>query len=204
MGHADGPLDYPPPAFLPDPRSGRFDDPQKEYRTLYCARHQRVALREALQQFRHSTATLSRLKSLFGDRGIRPPRVPDDWRSAHVLAPARIRLAPGSGLASYEDPGQLRLVEEGFAESLESHAVLSLDIPALRSKNRAVSQLLGRFFYERGHGGIVFQTGLPPGGVCVALFEGRAWLEPAGSPRSLTEAFPALRTVCKELALALS
>ena len=47
VGHVAGPLDYPPAAYLPDPRSGRFDDPLKEYRTLYCARHQSVALLEA-------------------------------------------------------------------------------------------------------------------------------------------------------------
>ena len=82
MGHVARPLHYPPAVYLPDPRSGRFDDSLKEYRTLYCARHQIVALRETLQEFRHSTETLSKLKSVYGAVGVPPAKVPDDWRAA--------------------------------------------------------------------------------------------------------------------------
>ncbi len=108
VGHVAGPYDYPPATYLPDPRSGRFDDPLKEYRTLYCARHQSVALRESLQEFRHSSETLSKLKAVYGASGVPRAKVPADWRAAHVLAPARIRLAPGTELVGYEDPGLLR------------------------------------------------------------------------------------------------
>ena len=204
MGHVAGPLDYPPAAYLSDPRSGRFDDALKEYRTLYCARHQSVALREALQEFRHSTETLLKLKSVYGAVGVAPARVPDDWRAAHVLAPARVRLAPGSELVGYEDPGLLRTLEEGFAEFLDSQNVTSLDIPALRSKDRIVSQLFGRFLYIQGYAGIVFESGIPPGGPCVALFEGRAWLESRGPERLLDAPLPTLRAVCREFDLELS
>jgi hypothetical protein len=208
VGHIARPVDYPPAAYLPDPRSGRFDDPLKEYRTLYCARHQSVALRESLQQFRHSTETLSKLKSVYGAVygavGVPPAKVPDDWRAAHVLAPARIRLAPGSELVGYEEPGLLRTLEEGFAEFLDSQKITSLDIPALRSKDRIVSQLFGRFLYSQGYAGIVFESGIPPGGASVALFEGRAWLEATGPARPLSASLSTLRTVCGEFGLALS
>ena len=149
MGQVAGPLEYAPAAYLPDPRSGRFDDPLKEYRTLYCARHQSVALRESLQEFRHSTETLSRLGSVYGALGVPPATVPDDWRAAHVLAPARVRLASGAELVGYEEPGLLRALEEGFAELLDAQKITSLDIPALRSKDRIVSQLFGRFLYRQ-------------------------------------------------------
>lgn len=204
MGPAAAPLDYPPAAYLPDPRSGRFDDPLKEYRTLYCARHQSVALRESLQEFRHSTETLSKLKSVYSASDMPAAKVPDDWRATRVLAPARIRLAPGTELVGYEEPGLLRTLEEGFAEFLDSQKITSLDIPALRSKDRIVSQLFGRFLYSQGYAGIVFESGIPPGGPCVTLFEGRAWLEANGAERSLAESLPALRTVCRELGLLLS
>lgn len=204
MGHVARPLHYPPAVYLPDPRSGRFDDSLKEYRILYCARHQIVALRETLQEFRHSTETLSKLKSVYGAVGVPPAKVPDDWRAAHVLAPARIRLAPGSELVGYEEPGLLRTLEEGFAEFLNSQNITSLDIPALRSQDRIVSQLFGRFLYSQGCAGIVFESGIPPGGACVALFEGRAWLQAAGPERPLTKSLATLRTVCGEFGLALS
>lgn len=203
VGHVARPLDYQPTAYLPDPRTGRFDDPLREYRTLYCARHQSVALRESLQQFRHSTETLSKLKAIYGAAGIPPAKVPDDWRATHVLAPARIQHTRGMGLVGYEEPGLLRTLEEGFAEFLDSRKVKSLDIPLLRSKDRIVSQLFGRFLYSQGYAGIVFESGIPPGGACVALFERRARLRGRGPVRPLDAPLPALQTVCKELGLIL-
>ena len=104
----------------------------------------------------------------------------------------------------YEEPGLLRTLEGGFAEFLGLQNIASLDIPALRSKDRLVSQLFGRSFYSQGYAGIVFKSGIPPGGLCVALFEGRAWLEPNGPERPLAESLPMLRIVCEELGLLLS
>ena len=95
VGHVAGPLEYPPNIYLPDPRSGRFDDPLKEYRTLYCARYQSVALRETLQQFRRTTASLSKLKQLLAEAVLPPVGVPRGWRAKRVLAPAHIRLIAG-------------------------------------------------------------------------------------------------------------
>ena len=46
-------------------------------------------------------------------------------------------------------------------------------------------------------------SSVPPGGVCVALFEKRGHLESAGRARPLTEPLPALRTVAAEFKLAL-
>ncbi len=204
MGQVAGPLEYPPVVHLPDPRTGRFDDPLQKYRTLYCARYQTIALRESLQHFRHGTDTLAKLKSVYGSAGIPQAKVPNDWRAAHVLAPARIRLAPGSQLVEYEDPDLLRSLQEGFAEFLDSEKITTLDIPALRSKDRIVSQLFGRFLYSRDYAGIVFESAIPPGGSCVALFEGRARLEAAGPARALAESLPSLRAVCGEFGLALT
>ena len=107
------------------------------------------------------------------------------------------------GLVGYEEPGLLRTLEEGFAEFLDSRKVKSLDIPVLRSKDRIVSQLFGRFLHSQGYAGIVFESGIPPGGACLALFERRARLRRRGSVRPLDAPLPALRSVCKELGLVL-
>jgi hypothetical protein len=146
---------------------------------------------------------LARLKSVYGD-SIPPARVPDDWRAKRVLVPAVIRLEREAGLADYEKPGLLRTLEKGFAEFLSSHEISSLDIPELRSKDRSVSQLFGRFLFDQGCAGIAFESSIPPGGTCIALFEGRARLRPGGPKRSLAASFPALRKVCAELDLELS
>lgn len=203
VGHVAGPLDFPPPAFIPDPPAGRFDDPTKRYRTLYCSRFQSIALRESLQHFRIGSETRARGARAFGGK-VPAARVPDGWRAQRVLAPARVRLAAGGELARYEDPDLLRGLEEAFADFLAERGVEHLDIPALRSKDRTTSQLLGRFLYERGYAGVVFESALPPGGACGALFEGRAWLEPAGVARPLTISFYSLRSVAKEFELELS
>ena len=127
--------------------------------------------------------------------------MPADWRETRVLAPARIRLSEGAELAAYESPDLLRELEGGFAELLDSLGISNLDIPPLRSKDLTVSQLFGRSLYNRGFAGVVFHSSVPPGGVCVALFEKRGYLEAAGHPRPLTEPLSALRTVAREFKL---
>lgn len=201
VGRAESPLAFPSVRPLPERRSGRFDDPLGEYSTLYCAGFQSVALRETLQHFRRDTATLAKLERLYGPGAVPPARVPADWRETRVLAPARIRLSEGAELAAYESPDLLRELEGGFAELLDSLGISNLDIPPLRSKDLTVSQLFGRSLYNRGFAGVVFHSSVPPGGVCVALFEKRGYLEAAGHPRPLTEPLSALRTVAREFKL---
>ena len=132
---------------------------------------------------------------------VPPAQVPNDWRATHVLAPARFRLSPGCELVRYEDPDLLRSLEMGFAELLDSAKITSLDIPVLRSKDRVVSQIFGRFLYSQGYGGVVFESAIPPGGSCVPIFEGRARLEAAGAARALGESIPAFRTVGNEFGI---
>ena len=170
---------------------------------LYCARSQSTALRETLQHFAHTTAVLTELQPIYGDDEVPLPKIPTRWRERRVLSPARIRLSPGTSLIAYEDPRLVRQLQKGAASFLRDHSVLRLDIPALRSKDRIVSQFFSRLIYDQGHAGIVFRSRFPPGGTCVALFEGRAWLQPNGEPRGLSRAFPALRRACRELALEL-
>ena len=203
VGPVGAPLAFPPSGSRERPRAGRFDDPLGEYSVLYCAAFQSVALRETLQHFRYDSATLARLRDVRGDGPVPPARVPADWRSARVLAPGRIRLAEGGDLAAYESPELLRTLEEGFAQLLSDLDIPHLDVPVLRSKERAVSQLFGRSLYNQGFAGIAFRSSVPPGGVCAALFEQRASLEPDGKPRALTANVPALRTVSEEFGLKL-
>lgn len=203
MGPVERPLGFPPRRAGEAPGAGRFDDPLGEYSVLYCAGFQSVALRETLQHFRRDTRTIARLETLYGEGQAPPALVPADWRSARVLMPARIRLADGRELAAYEDPGLLRRLEEGFASLLAELGIHNLDVPALRSRERTVSQLLGRSLYNQGFAGVAFRSGVPPSGACAAIFEGRGELEPAGRPRPLVRSLPALRTVAREFKLEL-
>jgi RES domain len=203
VGRRESPLAFAPTSYLPDPRAGRFDDPLKEFGVLYCARSQSTALRETLQHFAHTTAVLTELQAIYGNDELPLPKVPTKWRERRVLSPARIRLSPGTSLIAYENPQLVRQLQNGAAGFLRDHNVLQLDIPALGSKDRIVSQFLSRLIYDQGYAGILFRSRFPPGGTCVALFEGRAWLQPNGESRELSRALPALRKACRELALEL-
>ena len=208
MGFHTEPLGLTPLPALPDPRrgqprAGRFDDPRGEYRILYAARWQRVALRESLQNFRRDSRELAVLLKTVGLADLDPPEVEAGWLATRTLAEGVIRCVPGRSLADLESPELRRKVLDELASYLALMGLGHLDIADLRSKLRPVTQAIGRLFYEKGHAGVVFRSNLPPGGICVALFEGRSWLEASGRSHRLQDRPPALRHVAKELGLAL-
>ena len=63
----------------------RWDDPKREYRTLYCAEQQLTCLREVLADLRPNTKAIAELRKLFGDntpalQGV--SEVLEEWRDA--------------------------------------------------------------------------------------------------------------------------
>ncbi len=203
IGHKSDPLGFPSKKYLSDPRAGRFDDPIGHYRTLYCARYQIVALREVLQGFRYSTATLKQLVAKYGADNVPPTEVPSAWLESRVLAPCRIRTALGAEeFAEYESAHTMRWLEKELASFLDILEVSGLDTSVLRAKNRTVSQVLGRSLYQANHSGVAFYSRFSSAAACYALFEGKAWLEPDGPPRSLGgDARHLLLQCCREFGL---
>ncbi len=183
----------------------RWDDPQREYRTLYAARQPETCLREVLADLRPSTKVLAELEELFGpdahaarDAGV----VTREWREAHRLCPA---WADGDGpLADLDgDLALRRRLEARHARLLADRGMDHLDVAEVRSKDRVVTQTLGRDLHGRGYCGVVFGSHLDDR-PCLALFEGRAVLRPRGAPRQLGSGTPELGAVCDELGLRLA
>ncbi len=183
----------------------RWDDPERAYRTIYCAETALTCLREVLADLRPNAKAIAELKELFGDatpalRGV--GEVAAEWRDAHLLCPA---LAAGPHeFCDLDAEVELRNeLEHELALLLAMHDMDHLDISQVRSRDRFVTQTVGRALYERDYGGVRFGSNLDDR-PCYALFEGRAELERSGDPLELSPDLEPLRQVCDEFGLRLS
>ena len=197
VGHVNDPL-----GFVPRPLQGwknRFDDPQRAYRTVYCAAQRETALREVLQDFRPDTTMIAEYRSLFG---VDPPGgvVPRSWRVANRLAPARIRAS--APLADADDVVRRQRFERGQAALLSSYGVEHFDISAVRARQRPVTQAFGRWVFDEGAGGVGFRSNID-NEPCAALFEGRCDLRADGPVVELDDA-PEFIEVLAEFTLRLA
>jgi hypothetical protein len=182
----------------------RWDDPEREYRTLYGAKSELTCLREVLADLRPNAKAIAELRELFGDA---TPAVRDagvvgrELLDAHLLCPAR---AVGDGdLCDIDADVELRQrLEHEHASLLAAHELDHLDISQVRSKDRIVTQTIGRSLFTRGYAGVAFGSNLDDAR-CIAIFEGRAELVPDGEPVEMTRELPQLLQVCAEFELRL-
>jgi hypothetical protein len=200
VGHRRAPLD-----FVPRHLCGwqhRWDDPEREYRTLYAAESELTCLREVLADLRPNAKAIAELTQLFGDTtpALRDAGVVGhELLDAHLLCPAR---AVGDGdLCDLDADVELRnRLEREHAQLLVDHDMDHLDISHVRSNDRIVTQTIGRALYARDYAGVAFGSNLDDLR-CTAIFEGRAVLLPNGQSIELAPDLPQLVQVCDELGL---
>lgn len=157
-----------------------------------------------LADLRPNAKALAELRELFGEA---TPAVRDAgvvrhaWCDEHRLCPAR---AIGDGdLCDIDGDLTLRRdLEHEHARMLVEHGLDHLDVAQIRSRDRIVTQTVGRSLFRRGFAGVAFGSNLDDGR-CVALFEGRSRLLQTGTALTLTPDLPALIDVCDELGLRL-
>lgn len=181
----------------------RWDDPRREYRTLYCAQRPETCLIEVLADLRPDTRMLADLDEVMGETaelleaaGVVEP----SWRAAHALQSARPQLR--GTLADVEDLVLRTELERRHAALLAAHGMEHLNISEIRSQTRTVTQTIGRHLYEQGYAGVAFSSNLDDG-PCFALFEGRTELHPVGEALAMSEDLAILRAVCAQLGLRL-
>jgi hypothetical protein len=197
LGYAEAPLDFTPREYCG--WQHRFDDPQREYRTLYCARERTTCLREVLQDFRPDARMLAEYRALFGADPIPPGLVPAELLHQLRLAPASIAADAAAGDA--DDVAVRETFARSHAELLAEQGMPHLDVSEVRSKHRPVTRAFSRFLFDLGKAGVAFRSNLDDER-CFALFEGRAWLEAAGTPEPLDpDSTTELPTVLREFAL---
>lgn len=182
--------------------NNRFDDPLREYRTLYAADERLTALREVLADLRPNARAIADFRALFGEGAALPAGlVTWPWRKGHALAEGVV--APGRArLVDLDDVTVRRDLERDHAALLAEHGMSHLDIAEIRSRARPVTQGISRALYERGAAGVRFRSNVDDR-PCLALFEGRARLDARGRPLPLTGDLPELLQVCDEFGLTL-
>ena len=200
VGHCLGPCDF-PPTTQRYAWSNRFDDPEHEYRTLYCADEKKTCLREVLADMRPNTKAIAEFKNVFGPGERLSNRLPAQWREKNVLAHAEMEILSGD-LAEIESMAIRRSLENRLAKFLHAEGVKRLNIHELRGKNRHITQRLSRELFDEGRAGIKFNSHLDKE-VCYALFEFRANLHQLGKAIALTDDIPELAAVCNEFGLTL-
>jgi hypothetical protein len=194
VGYFESPLDLPPHAYWAG--CGRYDDPRREFRTLYCAPSPLTCLREKLAPFRLS------LKMSEERRRLGKPtstRVTLEWRTANALAAGRLEFREGRLIPIYEPAVRSRL-EERLHDFLVSLRVSRLDLNEVQGSRRKLTQAIARLLYEEGEAGIMYQSRFD-GQICCALFEGRVRLIPTEEANLLSAAIPEFEQVCEEFRL---
>jgi RES domain-containing protein len=202
VAYSRGPLKF--PAKKTRRWTGRFDDPLRDYRTLYCAADRLTCFYEVLAPFRpdvavHGERLAIQLPLPFVDVAIEQERrlipLSRSWRSKHVLVPVRIHLAQGTFLV---DLGRVPVRERIFHDYRHlMSGVRRLDRNVIAGEERELTQMLSRLVYEEGAAGILYPSKLD--GLCVALFEHRSRLVATGRRELLTEDIPEFLTACSHL-----
>lgn len=181
----------------------RFDDPTRDYRTLYCAAERLTCLYEVLADLRPHAALLVEFAQLYGGGGVADLRLAGritwEWRVRNALAEAVI-VADGE-LADLDDVELRTELETRHAKLLAEHGLPHLDIGQVRSKTRVVTQTIARSLYDDGFAGVRFRSNLDDR-ECFALFEGHATLDPTSrDPDLLTDDLPELLQAASDFEL---
>jgi hypothetical protein len=157
VGRYPDPLAWTPRAFV---GNGRFDDPQAEFRVLYLAERRVTCFVETLAQFRPDLAVMAELGGIDeGDRGDTTPPfglIPDDWLTTHRIG----WLQPSPDLRVLD----LRAVETrealraALAPFLRRRRYADFDLSVALNHDRALTQYISRWAYERGYRGIAYTS----------------------------------------------
>lgn len=153
LGHKDGPFDYVPRSICS--WLNRWDDPEREYRTLYCATTSATCLREALADLRPDAKVMAEMEQLYGpDFDIRAAAgtVADPWFSSHELVQARLHCE--GPIVDVDDLGLRERLTRKHAHFFRLAGVKHLDVGILRGSSRVITQTVSRSLWEAGAAGI--------------------------------------------------
>lgn len=183
--------------------NGRFDDPDRRFRTLYAAGKPETAIREVFAPLRPSAEMRAGWRTVFGehsDAEEQAGRVALSEHGDRVLSCASVRLAVP--LADLTQPETRTAIGSTHAELLAAHGLPYLDETDVRVRDRTFTQALTRALFVGGHGGIAYRSNVD-NGRCFALFEGRYTVDDQGEPMRLGANPDDLRRVLASIGLRL-
>ena len=198
VGHRSAPCNFTPRHFYG--WVNRFDDPHREYRTLYCCDFKLTCLREVLADFRPNLKAIRE----FGKTFKKEPShffgtVPMEWRRAHVLIECQLKIIKGA-IVDLAHGAIKKDLKKQLKDFLKEQKIRVLNMKELRSKNRMLTQKISRALFEDGYAVIKFTSHLDRQ-PCYALFEARAELHPTKTKILLSENFKEFQQVCNEFGL---
>jgi hypothetical protein len=199
VGHVKGPLRFPPKVY--GSWQSRFSDPERKFRTLYCAADRLTCFYEVLAPLRPDTKALEEMAAMSPSsvpEGRATVHVPMAWRRKHVLSQARMQVLRGSLVDLDSVPVRERIVRR-YPKFFADREVEHFDGNVVQSSERELTQALGRLLYEDGAAGLLYGSKLK--GLCAALFERRARLVAVGRHQRLSEPIPEFQQACQHLQL---
>jgi hypothetical protein len=194
--HAD------PCGFVPEdlyPWNYRFDDVHRRFRTIYVGEFAETCLREVLSDLRPKASAIRRFVEQFKpDAAADVPSAPvtASWRQQHILVRATLELA--GPVIDLCDADQLYEIEQHHISLLDEHGLDHLDLSAVATKHRAITQSIAADVHDRLEAAAIRFPSKHDDNPCVAVFEGRGRLLQCDEPAvPLTDPAPeALANVC--------
>src|SRR5450830_632338 len=112
----------------------RFDDPRREYRTIYAADKKETCLREVLADLKPDKKAIADFKKIFGDDDSVEcaGRVTKIWRKKHILVQAKINISSGE-IADMESAALLADLTARLQPELTARKHKRLDAARIRS-----------------------------------------------------------------------
>jgi hypothetical protein len=123
------------------------------------------------------------------------------WLESKALAQGRLEVLSGD-LIDLGSMDVRRDLERRYARALRGFGLVNLDLAELQSRSRELTQFLAGELFREGAAGVFYPSNVD-GKSCIALFEGRARLEPAGEPIPLKELFAELGPILLEFGILL-
>lgn len=166
----------------------RYDDPKREYRTLYVAQERLTCFLEVFQDLRPNAEALA-LYSQMSDAGDGLDEhmagvLTEEHLANRVLCEAEIQPESGGVLHLAQIPVRQELSRK-LAVLMVRLGINHLDLGDVQGNNRELTQAISRRAFEDGYAIIHFPSKLD-GVSCFVLFENRAFLELRGEPKALT------------------
>ena len=147
-------LAWPPWALV---GTGRFDDPQREFRVLYTAVRRRTVFVETLAQFRHALHALAPLAQVRrSDEPLPGNPVPADWRAERGIS--QITMEPGQRWLDLRALATREYLRQELAPLLLELNLADFDLNAVAGPSRTLTQTIARWAYDGGAAGLAYHS----------------------------------------------
>lgn len=134
--------------FPPASGTGRFDVPDRSFRTLYTALEREAAFAETLQQFRPSLEVRSDLAALRFAEVTNPPISLRTWAAGRVML--RLRLPASANVLDLRGADGLEQATSAVAGQMRTLGLADFDAGSLLSPDRRVTQIISAWAFAYG------------------------------------------------------